>query len=125
MGTLRQSRAETEKEAARPQIGSRFINRVSWETLLAAQTDSDKRKKREVEVRKEQGGLQKQEKARAITSAQLREDEELGLPGVRLLLADGGGRAELDHVGMTGQLFLEGRRVKGRTANTSHCNVVR
>lgn len=59
--------------------------------------------------------MEKQEKGSAFTSAQLREDEELGLSGVRLLLADGGGRAELHHVGMTRQLFLEGRRVKGHT----------
>lgn len=41
-----------------------------------------------------------------VTFAQLGEDQELGLPGVRLLLTDGGSRAELDHVGVTGQLFL-------------------
>lgn len=43
---------------------------------------------------------------RVVTFTQLGEDQELGLPGVRLLLTDGGGRAELNHVGMTGQLFL-------------------
>lgn len=65
----------------------------------------------------------KARKQRVLTSAQLGEDKELGLSGVRLLLADGGGRAELHHVGMTGQLFLEGGRVKGHTAEALHCNV--
>lgn len=115
MGTLRQSRAETKKEAAWPQTGSRFINRVSWETLTA-QTNSDGYKKK---GRRRWGGFKgKRGRARAFTSAQLREDEELGLSGVRLLFADGGGGAELDNVGMPRQLFLEGRWVKGCTAKT-------
>lgn len=60
---------------------------------------------------------------RALTFAQLGEDEELSLSGVWLLLADGGSRAELNCVGMTRQLFLWGRQVKDHTARTSNCHV--
>lgn len=52
----------------------------------------------------------------AFTFTQLCEDQELSLSGVRLLLADGGCGAELNHVGMSGQLFLVSRRVKEQTA---------
>lgn len=48
------------------------------------------------------------------TFAELSEDEELGLARVRLFLPDGGGGAELHHVGMTRQLFLNDRR-QGQT----------
>lgn len=48
----------------------------------------------------------------AFTFAKLSEDQELCLSGVRLLLADGSSRAELDHVGMTRQLFLWSQQVK-------------
>lgn len=54
MGTLKQSRKETGKEAARQQTGSRFINRVSWESLLAAQTGSGGWKRRKVAVKTRQ-----------------------------------------------------------------------
>lgn len=51
----------------------------------------------------------------AVTFTQLSEDQELRLSGVRLLLTDGGSGAELNHVGMTRQLFLQSQQVKERT----------
>lgn len=53
-----------------------------------------------------------------FTFTQLGEDQELGLSSVRLLLTDGGCRAELNHVGMTRQLFLYSKQVKEHTAKT-------
>jgi len=55
---------------------------------------------------------------REVTFTQLGEDQELGLSGVRLFLADGSSGAELDHVGVTRQLFLESKQVKEHTASS-------
>lgn len=54
-----------------------------------------------------------------FTFTQLGEDQELGLSGVGLLLTDGGCRAELNHVGMTWQLFLHSKQVKEHTEKPS------
>lgn len=76
-----------------------------------------------VRGKKDSGRIKLRGWVRALTFAQLGEDEELGLSGVWLLLADGGSRAELNCVGMTRQLFLWGRQVKDHTARTSNCHV--
>lgn len=53
-----------------------------------------------------------------FTFTQLCEDQELGLSGVRLLLTDGSSGAELNHVGVTRQLFLYSEQVKEHAAKT-------
>lgn len=53
-----------------------------------------------------------------LTFTQFSEDQELCLSGVRLLLTDGSRRAELNHVGMTRELFLQSRQVKDQSART-------
>lgn len=76
-------------------------------------TDSAVKEKKRKEVETEQKCLCAG--SCVFTFTQLCEDQELCLSGVWLLLTDGGGRAELNHVGMTRQLFLWSRQVKEHT----------
>lgn len=109
---------EKQEEAERPQTGNSFITNAFQLVLLGNQQQQRRSvtnksaliQQRRDRVRKRGARV---EEVCLFTFTQLCEDQELGLSGVRLLLADGGSRAELHHVGVTRQLFLRSQQVKG------------